>query len=206
MVSLPQRMRKLQTKLLAIRLGSGALVLPKDVKRIHMRFAQKIDGGHMGPRKFWRHELVRLKYHNPAVSMTIDRTASADDPALMSVHFAPADAPQTSEDSATSAPTPVTSTTQDSSPSSDTAAPTDRVQTIDMKHRTNSEILTELQRLTKAFPVEPTPEEREEIQMLEDHRVRSARDSKLSQEVRARQKREKELLEQARGDVASQAA
>lgn len=50
MVSLPQRMRKLQTKLLAIRLGSGALVLPKDVKRIHLRFAQKIDGGHMGPR------------------------------------------------------------------------------------------------------------------------------------------------------------
>lgn len=50
MVSIPQRMRKLQTKLLAIRLGSGALVLPKDVKRIHLRFAQRIDGGHAGPR------------------------------------------------------------------------------------------------------------------------------------------------------------
>ena len=50
MVSLPQRMRKLQTKLLAIRLGSGAMVLPKEVTRIHMRFARKIDGGHMGPR------------------------------------------------------------------------------------------------------------------------------------------------------------
>ena len=50
MVSLSQRMRKLQTKLLAIRLGPGALVLPKEVKRIHMRFGTKINGGHMGPR------------------------------------------------------------------------------------------------------------------------------------------------------------
>lgn len=43
-------MRKLQTKLLAIRLGPGAVVLPKEVKRIHMRFAPKINEGHMGPR------------------------------------------------------------------------------------------------------------------------------------------------------------
>ena len=48
--SLSQRMRKLQTKLLSIRLGSGAFVLPKDIKRIHLRFAPKINGGHMGPR------------------------------------------------------------------------------------------------------------------------------------------------------------
>jgi hypothetical protein len=50
MVGLPQRMRKLQTRLLAIRLGSGALILPKEVKRIHMRFAPHIEGGHMGSR------------------------------------------------------------------------------------------------------------------------------------------------------------
>lgn len=50
MVSLSQRMRKLQTQLLAIRLGSGALVLPKDIKRIHMRFHIFENGGHMGPR------------------------------------------------------------------------------------------------------------------------------------------------------------
>lgn len=50
MPSLSQRLRKLQTKLLAIRLGSGALILPKEVKRIHMRFATRIEGGHMGPR------------------------------------------------------------------------------------------------------------------------------------------------------------
>ena len=48
--SLSQRMRKLQTRLLAIRLGSGALVLPKEVKRIHMRFAVNWNDGHLGPR------------------------------------------------------------------------------------------------------------------------------------------------------------
>ncbi|EME49827.1 hypothetical protein DOTSEDRAFT_121058 [Dothistroma septosporum NZE10] len=185
MVSLPQRMRKLQTKLLAIRLGSGALVLPKEVKRIHMRFAPHINGGHMGPRKFWRHELVRLKYHNPAVPMTIDRNTLQDDPAVMSVHFGEADvAPLQSSES-----------------SSD-----ERIETINMKNFTNSEILDALVRLTKAQPVEPTAEEQEELAKLEEQRRRSERDSKLSQEVRARVKREKELLEQARGDLAAQAA
>lgn len=50
MPALGQRMRKLQAKLLSIRLGSGAYVLPQDVKRIHMRFAKRLEGGHMGPR------------------------------------------------------------------------------------------------------------------------------------------------------------
>ncbi|KAF2766038.1 hypothetical protein EJ03DRAFT_354280 [Teratosphaeria nubilosa] len=167
MVSLSQRMRKLQTKLLAIRLGSGALLLPKDVTRLHLRFARHIEGGHMGPRKFWRHELVRLQYHNPSIPMTVDRSASSTDPATLSIHF----------------------------------APDDRVQTIDMKNRSNSEILERLQQITKATVVEPTERDREELRALEEQTQRSARDSKLSQEVRARVKREAQLLEQARGDV-----
>ena len=65
--------------------------------------------------------------------------------------------------------------------------------------------MQELQRITRAQQVEATAEELEEMQSLEEQRMKSARDSKLSQEVRARQKREKELLEQARGDIASQA-
>lgn len=50
MVGIPQRMRKLHNRLLAIRTGPGAAVLPKDVQRIELQFARKIDGGHMGPR------------------------------------------------------------------------------------------------------------------------------------------------------------
>lgn len=56
------------------------------------------------------------------------------------------------------------------------------------------------------MPVEPTAEEREELRLLEEQRVRSARDAKVSAEVRARKRREEELLEQARGDVAGASA
>lgn len=40
-------------KLVKIRCGPGAAVLPKDVTRIHMEFAHKLAGGHMGPRFAW---------------------------------------------------------------------------------------------------------------------------------------------------------
>ncbi|EMC95050.1 hypothetical protein BAUCODRAFT_35049 [Baudoinia panamericana UAMH 10762] len=206
--SMAQRMRKMQARLLAIRLGSGAFVLPKDVKRIHMRFAAKLEGGHMGPRKFWRHELVRLKYHNPAVSMTVDRTARPEDDATLSIHYARHNSttsqpvPQTSS-SATSAPNPPASTSGDTPPSG-SAPPTERVQTIDMKHRTNSEILDELVRITKAHPIEPTEADREELRMLEEQSVRSAAAREKSAEYRAKVKREQDLLEQARRDVPGQ--
>lgn len=153
---------------------------------------------------FWRHELVRLKFHNPAIPMSIDRTASQTDPALLSVHYTNPSAPQSSS-SATSAPAARDSTTKNTTPSE--ADPTERVETINMTHTTNAEILEAFVRLTKAYPVEPTAEEKEELASLEEQRIRSVAASKLSAEVRARQKREKELLEQARGDIAaSQAA
>ncbi|KAM3418863.1 hypothetical protein BST61_g4826 [Cercospora zeina] len=176
MVSIPQRMRRLQTRLLAIRLGPGALILPKDVKRIGLRFAPKMNEGHMGPRKFWRHELVRLKYHNPSIPMTVDRTALQDEPAVMSIHI------------------------------QSEGGEAEKVETVSMKNYHSSDILDALIRLTNARQVEPTEEDREQLAKLEEQRQRSLRDSKLSQEVRARVKREKELLQQARGDIDAQNA
>lgn len=185
-----------QKQLLAIRLGPGAAVLPKEVSRIHMRFAPKIDQGHMGPRKFWRHELVRLKYHNPAVPMTLDRAAAQTDPALMTVFFS---SPEGSPTSSGSAPT--TSTSGDKAPSDYSSA--ERTETIEMTHRTQESIWADLVKVTGARQVEPTREELETLRSLEEHRVRSERDSKLSLEVREKKKREEALLAQARGDVAS---
>lgn len=135
--------------------------------------------------------------------MTIDRTALSSDASTLSIHFAPSDAPQTST-SATSSPAPTDSTTTGTTPSAHT--PTDRVETIDCKERTNGEIMEAVVQLTKAYPVEATAEDREELRVLEEQRLRSLRDSKLSQDVRARKKRERELLEQARGDTGGQAA
>lgn len=163
-----------------------------------MRFGQKLNGGHMGPRKFWRHELVRLKYHNPAVPMTIDRSALPTDPATLTVFYAPADATQTSS-SPTSSPAPTSSTSGDKAPSDYT--PSDHTSSIIMTNKSSSEILGEVLRLTKAVAVEATPEERETLEKLEEARAKSERDSLLSKEVRERKKREEELLAQARGDL-----
>ena len=36
-----QRMTKLKTRLLSIRLGSGAIIFPPEVKKLNMRFHEK---------------------------------------------------------------------------------------------------------------------------------------------------------------------
>jgi len=168
-----------------------------------MRFAQKNDGGHMAPRKFWRHELVRMKYHNPAVSMTVDRTAPSTDPALMTVFFAPKNAPQTSS-SSTGTGAPTSSTSGDKAPSEYT--PTEKTEEIPMTNRTPVEILGDLIKLTNATSVEATPEELEQLEGLNQARIKGAKDAKLSLEVREKKKREEALLAQARGEMAAQAA
>lgn len=135
--------------------------------------------------------------------MTVDRTAASQDIPTMTISFAPENASLTSS-SPTGAPVPTSSTSGDKAPSNYT--PTERVEMIDMKNRTADEILRDFMRVTNATPVEATAEERDQLQALEEARIRSLRDSKTSQEVRAKKKREEALLAQARGDIATQAA
>jgi len=186
-VSVIRRMTKLKAKLLAIRLGPGAAILPPEVAKIHMDFAYKLNDGHMGPRKFWQNCLPRLKYHNPAVPMTINRTTDQEGPALMTVHF--------------TEPTPTSSSTP--APDSRTSDPPVRIETINMKHRHESEILSQLMTLTKAKPVKPTAEELRQIQELEEHRAQSERDSKRMHEVNEKRKQTEAMLAQARGELAA---
>jgi len=196
MVSIIRRMRKLKAKLLAIRLGPGAAVLPKDIKRLHLDFAFKLNDGHLGPRKFWRNYLPRLKYHNPAVSMTVNRITDQAGPATMTIFYAP----PLESSSPTASPAGSSSTSTSTTPSIHT--PFDRTETINMKHRNESEILSLLMDLTKAIPVKATPEEEQELRQLEEENKRSELDAQRSAEVNALRKREAALLDQARGDVA----
>ena len=115
--------------------------------------------------------------------MTVDNSAEQADPATMSIYYA---------------------NNADNVQSESESSENQRVEKINMKGYTNSEILDAFVKVTKAFPVEPTPEDQEELQKLEEQRKRSEEDSKLSQQVRAKVKREQELLRQARGDLASQ--
>jgi len=195
MVRVFKRMRHLRGKLLAIRLGPGAAILPPEVTKIHMNFATDIHDGHWGPRRFWRNCLPRLKYWNPAVSMTVTRTQDQEGPALMTIQFT------TPEEAA--AITPEISSPADKV---DSTAPitqgqavsiTNRVETINMKHRVDSEILNELLKLTNARVIKAKPEELREIAELERLEAEAERDQAEQEKIYAKQRRERAMLKAA---------
>lgn len=171
-------------------------MLPRDVKRIHLDFAIKFNNGHFGARKFWRNCLPRLKYHNPAISMTVNRSKDQHGPAILTVFFAP----PLRLASATTSPASSSSTTFNTAPSEH--APFDRMETIDMKHIRDSEIMSSLMTLTNATPVNPTPEDRAELEeMREDSEIRR-QDAVIGTRYREKVREEKALLDQARGAFA----
>ncbi|KAL9590274.1 MAG: hypothetical protein Q9203_000947, partial [Teloschistes exilis] len=179
-----------------IRLGQGAAILPKDIKRIHLDFASKISDGHFGARKVWRNYLPRLKYHNPAVSMTVNRSQDQAGPATLTIFYA---SPHDSSTSSPSSAAPSSSTTSITSTSDHT--PFERAETISMKHRHESQILSDLLNLTKATPIVASPEEEAELQALADERKRSEADRARNAAYTEQKRQEKALLDQARGAI-----
>ncbi|KAJ8608705.1 hypothetical protein MRB53_039507 [Persea americana] len=87
--SIAGRLRKLQQRMLDIRCGTGAMILPKSVKRIHLRFAPKINN----------------------VQMTVEHNAPQEEKPILSIHFTEAptqqsDAGEASESSTTDSNAP----------------------------------------------------------------------------------------------------
>ncbi|CAD6574231.1 MAG: hypothetical protein ASARMPRED_006611 [Alectoria sarmentosa] len=188
-----KRTRKLKA-LLDIRIGPGAAVLSNDVKRIHLNFAHKLNDGHLGARKVWRKYLPRLKYHNPAISMTVNRTLDQGGPATLTVFFAPP--PRSSSATASSAPS---STDPSAAPSG--YAPAARIETIDMKHKHESEILSRLLELTRGITYEASPDELAELRDVDEEQKRSERDREAQARLNEIERQEKALLDLARGGV-----
>ncbi|KAI9865590.1 MAG: hypothetical protein M1824_002331 [Vezdaea acicularis] len=197
MVTVIRRMTKLKTKLFDIRFGPGAATLPRDVKRLHLTFAKKYNGGHMGPRKFWRSCLPRLKYHNPAIPMTIDRIEDQASPSILSIHFASPSSPSDVVAPVASTADPTLSTAATTKTSTD-APSTDKVVEIDMKNKRDSEILDALMKATNAVQVEPSADERAEMEALAVKRARSEEDSRQMREVLERRKYKANMLAGAR--------
>ncbi|KAI9717001.1 MAG: hypothetical protein M1828_007466 [Chrysothrix sp. TS-e1954] len=187
MVGLPKRTRRLQEKvcLLDVRLGPGAAIISPSVKRIHMGFAKKINEGHMGPRKFWHENLPRLKYHNPAVSMTVERTEDQSGPSQMIVYLA---------------------TRQNESDAPSKEADLEETKRIDMKEKHSSEILAELMRMTGGKEVRATPEEQRQLDELAEQKRRSDQDKAVMLGVTTAKRREKQFLDQAKRSVEAQAS
>ena len=157
------------------------------MKKIHLDFAQKTDDGHYGARRVWRVYLPRLKYHNPAVSMTVKRTDDQEGPATLFVHFAP---PSISSSSTVATASPTTSSDHN---------PSKKVETIDMKHKSESEILSRLLEMTKAMPYEASPDELAELRDVEDYNRKTTRDRAAQSRLNQIKKQEQALLDQARG-------
>lgn len=170
-------------------------MLSNEIKRIHLDFAHKLNDGHYGARKVWRKFLPRLKYHNPAISMTVNRTLEQEGPATLTIFFAPP--PKYS--SATASPAPSSPTDPSTAPSGH--APANKIETIDMKHKHESEILSRLLELTKGMPYEASPEELAELRDLDDEKRRSERSREAQARLNEVKRREKALLDLAKGGV-----
>ncbi|KAI9644293.1 hypothetical protein NHQ30_007649 [Ciborinia camelliae] len=173
-------------QLLGIRLGPGAAILPPEVTKIQLDFAYG-SAGHLGPRHFWRNCLPRLKYHNPAVPMTVNRVTDTSVDATLTIHF-------TTPSPTAGTPTPSTSTSKT------------YTKTIDCKHRSDNDILFDLMDLTKAQKVLPTPAEKQMKKDLAARELKSRQDSLLSAAVNEKIRAEKAILDQARGEVAAASA
>jgi large subunit ribosomal protein MRP49 len=128
----------------------------------------------MSPRKFWRHYLPRLKYYNPAVSMTVHRFKNTAHRAKLTVTF--------------------------SDPSDSTTG--ERKEMVVITRMPESQILHELLTLTKGREVEPTKEELEQMAELQEQLAEAKKDEKNSRAYMAKIREDKRLLEQARQAVA----
>ncbi|KAK4186595.1 CI-B8 domain-containing protein [Podospora australis] len=195
MVGVIRRLHKLKA-ILGVRHGPGAAVLPQDVSRIHMEFAHLFNDGHMGPRKFWRTSLPRLKYWNPAIPMIVNRVANQEGPATLSIYFREPGV------------TPKGDVQQQSSSSegfSKAPAPAEgeRVVQIDMKGRHSDQILSEFMAKSGAVPVTPTAQEEMEIREAEELEMKAKIDKERVRKMVEESKREKRLIQQAQSEAAA---
>ena len=127
--------------------------------------------------------------------MTINRSHDQGGPATLSVFFAPP--PKSS--SATASPAPSSSTDPSAAPSGHASA--DRIATIDMRHKHESEILSKLLELTKGVSYEASPDELAELRGVEDEKRRSEEDREAQARLNEVKRQEKALLDMARGRV-----
>ncbi|KAK1251087.1 hypothetical protein MKX07_005642 [Trichoderma sp. CBMAI-0711] len=202
MRSLGERLNLLR-KLISIKCGPGAAVLPADVTRIHMDFAIHLKGGHMGARKFWKEYLPRLKYHNPAIPMIVNRHDQNQNPPTMTIYLrkpdsssADSSSSSSSSSSAIAAAQPASSRTGLSKAQPPT--PDERVVHIDMTNKHSSHILEFFMAETRAVPLQPTNEEIAEMQALETLRRNAEVDRERMRLLREEKKREEDMLKRAR--------
>ncbi|KAI0439196.1 CI-B8 domain-containing protein [Xylaria telfairii] len=203
MVNPGKRMHILQA-LLALRHGPGAAILPPEITRIHMDFALKWNDGHLGPRKFWKTCLPRLKYWNPAIPMLVNRSTNQAGPATMSIYFR-----QTSSDPVSTAEAvrnmlPLAQQPHSSTTNEHPAPPPaegERVVTIDMKNVHSDAILSDFLAKTGATLIHPTPDEQVEMRQVEERAERGAIDRAIVKKFIDDKRHEERILAVAKQEA-----
>ncbi|KAH8701681.1 50S ribosomal protein Mrp49 [Talaromyces proteolyticus] len=198
MVNLFKRMRKLNTRLLNVRIGTGAAVLPsianssKDqpaITRIHLTYAKRMNGGHMGARRFWRQCLPRLKFHNPAIQMSVKQTDDQEGPAALTIFFS--GQPRNTQHHT------------DSIEDKYAPAPSDSEKTIvlDVKNNDYSQIWQKVKEATGAEDIQATEKEQEELENFRNMDIKSEQDRIRVAGIRQAKKDQERMLQEARGEV-----
>lgn len=150
-------------------------------------------------RKFWRENLPRLKYHNPAVPMIVNRHDQSASPPTLSIYLRAASSSPDAAPPTTSASTsaqPASSNTNQSKPPPPAAD--ERVVSIDLKDKHSSAILELFLAETRARALQPTKDEVTEMQALETLERDAAVDRERVRQLRAEKKKEMDMLKRAR--------
>jgi large subunit ribosomal protein MRP49 len=192
MRSLGERLTKLNMKLTDLKCGPGAAIMPANVSRIHMDFALQMAGGHVGAKKFWREQLPRLKYHNPAVPMIVNTHKNADRPPVMSIYLRKGDASSSDAAAVTGA------SSRHNKSRAPAPASNETVVHIDMKMKLSSHIYEYLLAETKAVPLKPSKEDIRAMQDLADHKRQSAFDRARVRQLMEEKKKDEDMLRRAR--------
>ncbi|KAL2811090.1 50S ribosomal protein Mrp49 [Aspergillus granulosus] len=190
----------LKQQLLDVRIGTGAATFPSAatatkefpaITRLHLTYARKIYGGHQGARHFWRNCLPRLKYHNPAIPMTVKQTTDQEGPAALTIYF--------SEHLSRTASANATNITDQHAPA---PSATEKTTVMNLKDLTYTDIWHNLKTLTGAEEVPATETEQAELKKVVEMRQKAVEDRKRVAEIRQAKKDQEKMLEQARGEVA----
>lgn len=73
--------------------GPGSVTVSPKVKSVELIFKQRSPKGHLGARRFWRDNLPRIQFHNPALPIQVMRIEpetkeeAAAVPALLRVNY-----------------------------------------------------------------------------------------------------------------------
>ncbi|KAI1004804.1 hypothetical protein K3495_g3413 [Podosphaera aphanis] len=178
--------------LLAIKTGPLAARLPPNITRLHLIFPQThYDGNiarHKGAIKFWRQFLPQLKYHNPTVSMTVERLTEESCPCHMTIHYNSSTTPSTSE----------------KIPAKEKKAKASGVKTkeINMKGQTASQIIEQLLEVTKAKLVELSAKDAEKIEWVKQAKEKSLAEAQIMKVHNEKRKKQEEMMSAAKGVTA----